>query len=337
MSFDPVKNFAISKIATAPDPDDSGLSCAVTAGEGALFPLPSSSGAFNAIVFPDREQPTVANAEIVRVTARSTDTFTIVRAQEGTTARHIVVGDIIMFGATAKVWNDVFNAFLTMISDKSAVTTLADTDTMLIDNGSALKKITVANVAIEIDKRHRPVGSVYTNGTVSTNPATLLGFGTWSVYGAGRVTVGFATGDADFGTAGATGGEKTHVLSVGELATHTHTQDSHTHTISSSGAHTHTTGTQSATHTHTPNGGYGFITNQYINNATSGAGLNMNRSSAPTTTSTESANHYHDISSSGAHTHTSDSTTATNQNAGSSTAHNNLQPFVVAYQWIRTA
>jgi hypothetical protein len=32
-----------------------------------------------------------------------------------------------------------------------------------------------------------PVGSIYTNATVSTNPATLLGFGTWTAFGAGRV------------------------------------------------------------------------------------------------------------------------------------------------------
>jgi hypothetical protein len=32
-----------------------------------------------------------------------------------------------------------------------------------------------------------PVGSIYTNASVSTNPATLLGFGTWTAFGAGRV------------------------------------------------------------------------------------------------------------------------------------------------------
>jgi hypothetical protein len=32
-----------------------------------------------------------------------------------------------------------------------------------------------------------PVGSIYINATSSTNPATLLGFGTWTAFGAGRV------------------------------------------------------------------------------------------------------------------------------------------------------
>ena len=35
-----------------------------------------------------------------------------------------------------------------------------------------------------------PVGSIYTNASNSTNPATLLGFGTWSAFAAGRVLIG---------------------------------------------------------------------------------------------------------------------------------------------------
>jgi len=32
-----------------------------------------------------------------------------------------------------------------------------------------------------------PVGAIYINATSSTNPATSLGFGTWTAFGAGRV------------------------------------------------------------------------------------------------------------------------------------------------------
>jgi len=51
-----------------------------------------------------------------------------------------------------------------------------------------------------------PVGSVYTNASVSTNPATLLGFGTWTAFGAGRVMVGFDSGNSLFDAAEETGG-----------------------------------------------------------------------------------------------------------------------------------
>ena len=43
-----------------------------------------------------------------------------------------------------------------------------------------------------------PVGSVYFNATDATNPATLLGFGTWTAWGAGRVPVGFSSGETEF-------------------------------------------------------------------------------------------------------------------------------------------
>ena len=55
-----------------------------------------------------------------------------------------------------------------------------------------------------------PVGSVVTFG-VSTNPATLFGFGTWAAI-AGKVIVGIDAGQEEFDTLDETGGEKTHQL-----------------------------------------------------------------------------------------------------------------------------
>jgi hypothetical protein len=69
-----------------------------------------------------------------------------------------------------------------------------------------------------------PVGSIYTNASVSTNPATLLGFGTWTAFGAGRVMVGINAADADFDTAEEIGGAKTHTLSTDEIPAHSHEQ-----------------------------------------------------------------------------------------------------------------
>jgi len=63
-----------------------------------------------------------------------------------------------------------------------------------------------------------PVGSIYTNASVATNPATLIGFGTWTAFGAGRVLVGINGADASFDTIGETGGSKDSVV-----VSHTHT------------------------------------------------------------------------------------------------------------------
>jgi len=69
-----------------------------------------------------------------------------------------------------------------------------------------------------------PVGSIYTS-VVATNPATLLGVGTWAAFGAGKVMIGIDSGDTDFDTVEETGGAKTdsHTLTTSEIPSHTHT------------------------------------------------------------------------------------------------------------------
>jgi hypothetical protein len=68
-----------------------------------------------------------------------------------------------------------------------------------------------------------PVGSIYTS-VVSTNPATLLGVGTWTAFGEGKVMVGIDSSDTDFDTVLETGGSKTdsHTLTVAEIPSHDH-------------------------------------------------------------------------------------------------------------------
>lgn len=92
-----------------------------------------------------------------------------------------------------------------------------------------------------------PVGSIYINGSVSTNPSSLFGFGTWTAFGTGKVLVGLNGADSSFDVLGETGGSKDSVV-----VSHTHTG---------------TTGGQSASHTHsqdgvgsstTPGGQYGL-------------------------------------------------------------------------------
>ena len=73
-----------------------------------------------------------------------------------------------------------------------------------------------------------PVGSIYIS-TVSTNPAALFGFGTWTAFAEGRVLIGVGTSDAVYAAA-ATGGASTVTLTAAQsgLPAHTHAQDSRT-------------------------------------------------------------------------------------------------------------
>ena len=104
-----------------------------------------------------------------------------------------------------------------------AVTADANVDITGVRNLTCSGTITIGSNTATTLQAVYPVGSIYINAAVSTNPATLLGFGTWAAFGAGRVMVGLDSGDSDFDTAQETGGSKTHTLSVSELPSHTHT------------------------------------------------------------------------------------------------------------------
>jgi len=118
-------NLAYSSVATAPSPATSGTSLTVAAGDGAKFPAVP----FNATVWPAGAIPLTTNAEIVRVTARATDTLTITRTQEGTSARSVVVGDQIAATITAKSLTDIETDVATRAVD-TAVVHIAGTETI---------------------------------------------------------------------------------------------------------------------------------------------------------------------------------------------------------------
>jgi len=85
--LDPVKNFA--KMVVSTTYDAAATSIVLAAGDGAKLPAPSTDGAFNLVWYNFTDYPDPSddpNVEIVRVTARTTDTLTVTRAQEGTTA-----------------------------------------------------------------------------------------------------------------------------------------------------------------------------------------------------------------------------------------------------------
>jgi hypothetical protein len=113
-----------------------------------------------------------------------------------------------------------------------------------------------------------PVGSLYFNASVATNPATLLGFGTWTAFAQGRVPVGVGTGtDANADTltvgAGDSLGEYNHILSLNEIPTHQHKLPS--------------IGDRSGTRLNTPSdGGGATIIYQNVYSDFAGGGLSHN-------------------------------------------------------------
>ena len=157
-------------------------------------------------------------------------------------------------------------------------------------------------------KKVYPVGSIYMS-TVSTNPATLFGFGTWEAMPAGRVLL--AQGKSSWGTtynAGSTGGEATHQLTVGELPSHGHSASTNTANLTG--------------------------------NANS-IGINYDEVSVSGIISKNRGNDYggtnNDHNKTGFLINASHSHTVTINNTGSNQAHNNLQPYISVYMWKRSA
>lgn len=104
-------------------------------------------------------------------------------------------------------------------ANKSTSTSLGTSNT-LYPTQNAVKSYIDAAISAAKQALY-PVGSIWTSTSVSTSPATVLGFGTWSVFGAGRVLVSKAA-SGTFGTIGATGGAETHTLTTGEIPSHNH-------------------------------------------------------------------------------------------------------------------
>ena len=131
--------------------------------------------------------------------------------------------------------NDEFDAIQTAVNTKAnisspaftdiptAPTAAAGTSTTQIANTSF---VTTAISAISLSDVY-PVGSIYMNASVATNPGTLLGFGTWVSFGAGRVLLGDDGGDY---IAEATGGSADAVV----------VSHNHGGAVVSAGSHSHT-------------------------------------------------------------------------------------------------
>ena len=210
-----------------------------------------------------------------------------------------------------------------------------------------------------------PVGSIYINASSSTNPSSLIGFGTWVSFGAGRVLVGFDSSNSLFNTAEETGGSAdaivvshTHAFtgsSSSSLGTHTHTFSGTTSGQSNTHSHTATSTVTDPGHRHDnavpvndPAANSFGVTNNVRSQELTAVGDSASTwwtSTATTgiTVSTSignaSADHSHTYSgtTSGqdlAHTHT---ITGTNASTGSSGTNANYQPYITVYMWKRTA
>jgi len=154
---DQVKNFAYST--TTASVTDSATSFSVQSGHGSRFPA-TSGGAYNLVVWnPLYDNASVAYqngaAEIVRVTTRANDTFSVItRAQEDTTA--------IAWGAN---WRVEMNVTAKNFTDLDLPTQTANSAKFLTTDGST------ASWNYPKSKQFVYTGSIGSNATVYTIPS----------------------------------------------------------------------------------------------------------------------------------------------------------------------
>jgi hypothetical protein len=314
-----LKDYGTSTVLTAPSPADSGTSLVVQSGHGARFP----AAPFYVTVHPASEFPTLDNAEKLLVSAKSTDTFTIDRAEGDTSAQSIEAGwrisnslflgdipdtfDDLTDGTTNKAFTSTLKTKLDGIEAAADVTDATNVDaagatmnadTTLAGNGYFLDEDTMSSDSATKVASQQSI-KAYVDAAITAAKAALMPVGTVVTLGVSTnpgTLYGFGTWTAitdkvivgkgssgTFATLDATGGAETVTLTTSQIPTHSHPLPE--------GRNSGVLG----------NPGQWFM---------------------------------------GGYTNTAGGATASSTgtgNAGTGGSHNNLQPYIVKYIWQRTA
>jgi len=226
----------------------------VNGGSGSLFPAPTGGNYFMLTLISQL----TGNMEIVQCTARSGDTFTIVRAQEGTTAQAFAIGDGVQLRITAGSLSSITNPVVVDsviagtgigVSSSTGNVTISNTGVLSV-NGST-GTVTVQGVPSGAlfmwPTSTAPTGYLNCNGTaVSRTTYSTLFAVVGTTFGTGDGTTTFNlpnyTNRMPYGTTiGSTGGSADAVV-VSHTHTATVTDPGHTH-APASGNFVNTSGT----------------------------------------------------------------------------------------------
>jgi hypothetical protein len=239
----------------------------------------------------------------------STTTVTAGSFVVGTSYTILSIGttDFTLIGAASNTVGVVFTA--TGVGAGTGTAYVADYEGVLPVIAGGTGGTTAAALTNLVGNLLFPVGAIY-SATVSTNPGTLLGFGTWSTFGAGRVMMGVGSGGGGTYTAGTTGGSK-DAITVTHTHTATVTDPGHQHFIAGSGTSDSTALSASNYMTASGNRGGGVYGYSLCGEApTASVGLTNSKTTG---------------------------ISVSNGSTGSSGTDANLQPYIVVYMWERTA
>lgn len=203
--YDAHSNFGYSTVATAPSPADTGTTLTVATGQGALFP----AAPFNCTVWPTAVDSVSTNSEIIRITSKgSGDDWTIVRTQESTSARTIIVGDQIANTTSAKVFTDI----------EAAADAAQSTATAAAAAAAAITKTSIGLGSVTNDAQTKAAivpntvpsaGQVLVGNAGGTAYAPVSISGKVAITSAGVASVSLASGDIPNNAANTSGSAAT--------------------------------------------------------------------------------------------------------------------------------
>jgi len=216
--------------------------------------------------------------------------------------------------------NDEFSAIQTAVNTKADLnsptltgTPVAPTPSASVNNTQIPTTAYVTSAIVTAIAAAKaalfPVGTIYTQTAVATNPGTLLGFGTWEAYGTGRVMVGVDSGNALFDAVNETGGSAN---SPAVNTTTGATALTAAQTRQGNLSRVRTTETSNSADRTIPATGESDAVNADILSISGGFGLQFTNNASTSDT----------------HTHSVTNGTTTNAN---------YQPFIAVYMWKRTA
>lgn len=113
------------------------------------------------------------------------------------------------------------------------------------DNVNEIKRVVNSLIETGIENKikerneHRYHIGALIFDTTNTNPSTYLGFGTWELWGSGRVPVGVDNSNELFNSSEKIGGQLENTIRVENLPSHSHSVGEHSHEIP---AHKHSIG-----------------------------------------------------------------------------------------------
>lgn len=156
-----------------------------------------------------------------------------------------------------------------------------------------------------------PIGTIYTNSSTAANPATYLGIGTWIRFGKGRTIVSLDEAQVEFDQIEEVGGVKAVTLTDNQSG-----MPNHAHNVSGS-AFTSTNAI-----------GANFTLVEATTNPDSAGAIKRGASASRVGTTIDGSDHRHSVA-----ININSSAAAAN----AAEAHSNLQPYIIAYVWKRTA